>query len=106
MIGTSAGAIFATGWAAGYTPEEIKAKVTDRKDGKLIFASFLGTPRRPDPIPELIWKPLANTADGSVKRVIKLFPKVSPERVENRVPSRSPSRSAAPYSTTRRSATG
>jgi predicted acylesterase/phospholipase RssA len=83
MIGTSAGAIFATGWAAGYTPEEIKSKVTERKDGKLIFATFLGTPRRPDPIPELIWKPLAATADNSVKRVIKLFPKVSPERAEN-----------------------
>src|SRR5262245_47091921 len=83
MIGTSAGAIFATGWAAGYTPEEIKTKVTERKDGKLIFATFLGTPRRPDPIPELVWKPLASTADGSVKRVIKLFPKVNPERAEN-----------------------
>jgi NTE family protein len=82
LIGTSAGAIFATGWAAGYTPEEIKAKVTERKDGKLIFASFLGAPRRPDQIPELAWKPLAATADASVKRVIKLFPKVTPEKTE------------------------
>src|SRR5205823_6544199 len=80
LIGTSAGAIFATGWAAGYTPDEIKAKVTERKDDKLIFASFLGAARRPDPIPELVWKPLTNTADASVRRVIKLFSKVNPEK--------------------------
>lgn len=82
LIGTSAGAIFAAGWAAGYTPAEIKAKVTERKDGKLVFASFLGVARRPDPIPELVWKPLVTTADASIRRVIKLFPKVTSERSE------------------------
>ena len=82
LIGASAGAIFATGWAAGYTPDEIKAKVTQRKDDKLIFATFVRSARRPDPIPELIWKPLANTADSSLRRVAKLFPKLNPDRVE------------------------
>src|SRR4051812_43924932 len=79
LIGTSAGAIFATGWAAGYTPAEIKERVTERKDGKLIFASFIETPRRPDPISEVVWKPLAATADNSIKRALKFLPKLDPE---------------------------
>jgi predicted acylesterase/phospholipase RssA len=82
LIGTSAGAIFATGWAAGYTPDEIRTKVAERKDDKLIFASFLATAKRPDPIPELVWRPLAATADNSVRRVVKLFPNVKPEKAE------------------------
>jgi len=82
LIGTSAGAIFAAGWAAGYTPAEIKERVTERKDGKLIFASFLETARRPDPIPEIVWKPLASTADNSIKRALKLIPKIKPENAE------------------------
>jgi len=82
LIGTSAGAIFATGWAAGYSPDEIKARVTERQDGKLIFASFLSTAKRPDPIPEIVWKPLASTSDNTVKRVLKMFPKIDADRAE------------------------
>jgi NTE family protein len=82
LIGTSAGAIFATGWAAGYSPEEIRDRVIERKDGKLIFASFLGAALRPEQIPELLWKPLAATADNTLKRVVKFFPKIDPEKAE------------------------
>lgn len=82
LVGTSAGAIFATAWAAGYTPDEMKKRVTERKAGKLIFASFLEDPRRPDPIPEVVWKPLAGSAEASMRRMVKLFPKVKPERAE------------------------
>lgn len=82
LIGTSAGAIFATGWAAGYAPAEIRARVTERVGGKLVFASFLGTARRPEPIPEIVWKPLSSTADNTIKRALKLFPKVNANHAE------------------------
>jgi predicted acylesterase/phospholipase RssA len=82
LIGTSAGAIFATGWAAGYSPADIRDRVIQRKDGKLIFASFLGSAMRPEQIPELLWKPIAATADNSLKRVIKFFPRINPDRAE------------------------
>lgn len=82
LIGTSAGAIFATSWAAGYTPDELKTLATERTDGKLAFAKFMGTARRPDPIPELVWRPLVATSDASIKRAVKLLPKLEPEKAE------------------------
>lgn len=44
LLGTSAGAITATLMAAGYTPEEMLAALTEKEDGKPVFASFLGLP--------------------------------------------------------------
>jgi len=44
LLGTSAGAITATLMAAGYTSEEMLAALTEKEDGKPVFASFLGLP--------------------------------------------------------------
>lgn len=46
LIGTSAGAITATLLAAGFTPEELKKAVSEKKGGKSIFVSFLDVPKR------------------------------------------------------------
>jgi NTE family protein len=45
VMGTSAGAITATLTAAGYTTAEMLAAVTEKVDGKPVFADFLGEPR-------------------------------------------------------------
>ena len=81
LIGTSAGAIFSTAWAAGYTPAEMKRRVTERRDGKLVFASFMEDSHRPAPISPILWKPLDASADALVKRGVKLLGK-KPDRAE------------------------
>jgi len=44
LLGTSAGAITATLLAAGYTPEEMLAALTEKEEGKSVFAGFMGLP--------------------------------------------------------------
>lgn len=45
LLGTSAGAITAAFLAAGYTPDEMEAVLSERDaDGKPVFASFMGEP--------------------------------------------------------------
>lgn len=44
LLGTSAGAISATLLAAGYTPDEMQAALNEQKDGRPVFASFMGVP--------------------------------------------------------------
>ena len=44
LLGTSAGAITATLLAAGYTPEEMLAALTEKEGGKSVFAGFMGPP--------------------------------------------------------------
>jgi len=44
VMGTSAGAITATGIAAGYTAAEVLEALTEEKDGQPVFVTFLGTP--------------------------------------------------------------
>ena len=82
LVGSSAGAIFATSWAAGYTPAEMLKKVGERRDGKLVFASFLATARRPEWVPELLWGPLTGTMNTMIRRAAKLIPKVDPDKAE------------------------
>lgn len=48
LVGTSAGAITATLLAAGYTPAEMLAAVTETQDGKPRFASFMDVPQATD----------------------------------------------------------
>jgi len=81
LIGTSAGAIFSTAWAAGYSPAEMKKRVTERRDGKLIFAYFMEDSHRPTSISPILWKPLDASADALVKRGVKLLGKKQ-ERAE------------------------
>lgn len=45
LLGTSAGAITATLLAVGYTPEEMLAALSERENGKSVFAGFMGAPR-------------------------------------------------------------
>ncbi len=45
LLGTSAGAITATLLAAGYEPDELMAALTERENGKSVFAGFMGEPR-------------------------------------------------------------
>lgn len=44
VMGTSAGAITATGIAAGYSADEVLDALTEQEDGQPVFVSFLGTP--------------------------------------------------------------
>jgi NTE family protein len=44
LMGTSAGAITATGLAAGYSAAEMGAALMEVRDGKPVFTSFLGVP--------------------------------------------------------------
>jgi predicted acylesterase/phospholipase RssA len=48
LVGTSAGAITATFLAAGYSPQEMLAAVTEQKNGKPRFASFMDPPSAAD----------------------------------------------------------
>lgn len=82
LIGTSAGAIFATGWAAGFTPEELLKKVAERKNEKLIFASFLTQARKPDGFNDVVWRPLVSASDALVRKAAKLAPKIQAEKAE------------------------
>jgi predicted acylesterase/phospholipase RssA len=47
LLGTSAGAITATLLAAGYTVDEMRQALGETRDGKPIFATFMGTPAEP-----------------------------------------------------------
>lgn len=49
IMGTSAGAITATGMAVGYDATEMFAALTERIAGQPVFARFLGQPQRFDP---------------------------------------------------------
>jgi len=44
LLGTSAGAITAALLAAGYTPEEMLDALSERENGKPVFAGFMGEP--------------------------------------------------------------
>ena len=44
LLGTSAGAITAALLAAGYTPDEMLAALTEKEDGRAVFAGFMGQP--------------------------------------------------------------
>jgi predicted acylesterase/phospholipase RssA len=44
LLGTSAGSIAATLLAAGYSMPELLAALAERKDGKSVFAGFMGAP--------------------------------------------------------------
>jgi NTE family protein len=44
LLGTSAGAISAALLAAGYTPQEMLAALSEREDNQPVFVGFLGTP--------------------------------------------------------------
>lgn len=44
LLGTSAGAITAVLIAAGYTPQEMFEALNEKKDGKSVFAGFMGKP--------------------------------------------------------------
>jgi predicted acylesterase/phospholipase RssA len=44
LLGTSAGAITATLLAAGYTPREMLDALTEKEDGRSVFAGFMGPP--------------------------------------------------------------
>jgi predicted acylesterase/phospholipase RssA len=54
LLGTSAGAITAALLAAGYTAEEMREALGETKDGKPVFAAFMGLP--PEPTDEEIRK--------------------------------------------------
>jgi predicted acylesterase/phospholipase RssA len=55
LVGTSAGAITATLLAAGYTPQELLAAITERLDnGRPRFSSFMDSPSREDFSEDLI----------------------------------------------------
>lgn len=56
LLGTSAGAITAVLIAAGYTPDEMLMALTEKKDGKSVFSSFMGDP-----------PPLTNTELGKIE---------------------------------------
>jgi predicted acylesterase/phospholipase RssA len=45
LLGTSAGAITAAMIAAGYTPDEMEKALTEQKNGRSVFAGFLGDPQ-------------------------------------------------------------
>lgn len=79
LIGTSAGAIFATAWAAGFTPTEMKNRIATRVDGKLAFASFLQDAYRPELVPALLWSSLSKGADSLFRQVAKQIPGVKAE---------------------------
>ena len=49
ILGTSAGAIMATSLAAGYGTQEMGEALTERIDGRPVFATFLGDPGSPTP---------------------------------------------------------
>ena len=44
LLGTSAGAITAALLAAGYTTDEMSAALSEKEDGKSVFAGFMGQP--------------------------------------------------------------
>jgi NTE family protein len=44
LLGTSAGAITAVLLAAGYTPDEMLEALTEKENGKSVFADFMGPP--------------------------------------------------------------
>jgi predicted acylesterase/phospholipase RssA len=44
LLGTSAGAITAALLAAGYTPDEMLAVLTEKENGKSVFSTFMGAP--------------------------------------------------------------
>lgn len=44
LLGTSAGAITATLLAAGYTPDEMLEVLTEKEQGRSVFAGFMGPP--------------------------------------------------------------
>lgn len=48
LLGTSAGAITAALLAAGYTTQEMTDALTEKQDGKPVFAGFMGMPAEPD----------------------------------------------------------
>jgi NTE family protein len=76
LIGTSAGAIFATCCAIGYTAAEMEKKIREKKDDKLLIASFLSTARAPSWLPKVAWDAFASTIDRMVRGIIKLLPGV------------------------------
>jgi NTE family protein len=45
LLGTSAGAITATGLAAGYSSRELREALQETEDGKPVFTQFLGEPQ-------------------------------------------------------------
>lgn len=53
LIGTSAGAITATCFAAGFTPKELLDSVREKRDDKPVFSSFLDIPTLNEFTPEI-----------------------------------------------------
>ena len=77
LLGTSAGAITAALLAAGYTPEEMLDALNEKKDGKSVFAGFMGEP--PPFTKEAI------RAGGIRKLLRDINLKFVPDFVENRM---------------------
>lgn len=81
VMGTSAGAITATGIAAGYSAAEVLEALTEEENGQPIFVTFLGTP---DPFTD-------EEIDASVTRAllravdVPLLPEAVESRLEDRL---------------------
>jgi predicted acylesterase/phospholipase RssA len=77
LLGTSAGAITATLLAAGYSPAEMCAALTETEDGRPVFASFMGAP------PPFTKEEVAN---GAVRRLLQSIDlKLAPDVLERRL---------------------
>ena len=81
VIGTSAGAIFGSFFAAGYRPDEMEAAVRkgvvpDPKTGRSVFQEFLQTPDRNTPPPNAafpdVWKRFGPQTSGPSARTITM----------------------------------
>lgn len=81
LLGTSAGAITAALVAAGYTPAEMLAALTEREDGKSVFAGFMGEPAPFTPAE------IQNSAIRAVLRDInfKLMPDFVEDKLDNSI---------------------
>lgn len=81
VMGTSAGAITATGIAAGYSAEEVLDALTEEEDGQPVFVSFLGNPEpfTDDEIEASVTRALLRAVD------IPLLPEAVERRLEDRL---------------------
>lgn len=81
VMGTSAGAITATGIAAGYSAEEVLDALTEEEDGQPVFVSFLGTPEpfTDDEIEASVTRALLRAID------IPLLPEAAERSLEDRL---------------------
>jgi predicted acylesterase/phospholipase RssA len=81
LLGTSAGAITAALLAAGYTPQEMLDALSERDDGRPVFAAFMGVP---EPFSE------AEVRRGAIRKLLRdidihFLPDVVEERLDDAI---------------------